>query len=101
MYRVCSGVLYILQSFVILYEPADEIAILIWLSCNEGSDEPVNMRMLARVPSKDQDEVRITLRKEYRIATETHILHATDTLNPNPCWCSSMRCCRGRGFVSR
>ena len=54
--------------------------------------------MLVRVPPKDQDEVRLTLEKKYRITTETHILHATDTLNPNTCWCSSMRFCRGRGL---
>ena len=68
------------------------------LSCNEGSDKPGKMRMLVRVPPKDQDEVRLTLEKKYRITTETHILHATDTLNPNTCWCSSRRCCRGRGL---
>ena len=56
------------------------------------------MRMLVRVPPKDQDEVRLTLEKKYRITTETHILHATDTLNSNTCWCSSRRCCRGRGL---
>ena len=54
--------------------------------------------MLVRVPPKDQDKVRLTLEKKYRITTETHILHATDTLNSNTCWCSSRRCCRGRGL---
>ena len=98
---VCSGALWILQSITNLYEPAHEIAVLVGLSCYKGPDEPAKMCLLARVPPKDQDEVRLTLEKEYRIATETHILHATDTLNPIPCWCCSRRCCRGRGFESR
>ena len=80
MCRVCSGALWILQSFAILYEPTHEIRVLVGLSCNESSDEPAKMPMLARVPPKDQDEFE----KEYRIAAETHILHATDTLNSNP-----------------
>ena len=84
----------------ILYEPAHEIAVLVGLSCNEGSDESAKMHMLVRGPPKDQGEVRLTLYKECRIATETHILHATDTLNSNPCSCSSRRCCRGRGVES-
>ena len=85
MCRVCSCALWILQSFAILYEPAHEITVLVGLSCLEGSDEPGKMRMLARVPPKDQGEVRLTPEKEYQIATETYILHATDTLNSNPC----------------
>ena len=101
MCRVCIGALCILQSIAILYEPANEIMILVESSCNEGSDVPAKMRMLTRVPPKDQGEVRLTLEKEYRIATETHILHATETLNSNPCWCSSRWCCRGRRFEFR
>ena len=77
MCRVCSGALWILQSIAILYEPAHEITVLVRLSCNEGSDEPVQMRMLARVPPKVQGEVRLTFEKEYRIATETHILRGS------------------------
>ena len=53
---MCSGALWILQSIAILYEPANEITILVGLSCNEGSDEPAKMRMLVRVPPKDQGE---------------------------------------------
>ena len=83
MCRVCSGALWILQSIAILFEPAHEIAVLVGLSCNEGSDEPAKMRLLARVSTKDPGEVRLTIEKEYRIATETQILHATDTLNSN------------------
>ena len=101
MCRVCSGALWILQYNAILYEPAHEIMILVRLSCNESSDEPAKMRILARVPPKNQGEVRLTLEKEYRIATETHILHATETLNSNPCWCSSRSCCQDLGFLSR
>ena len=56
MCRVCSGALCILQSIAMLYEPAHEITILVGLSCNEGSDEPAKMRMLVRVPPKDQGE---------------------------------------------
>ena len=100
MCRVCSGALWILQSIAMLYEPAHEIKILVRLSCNEGSDEPAKMRMLVRVLPKDQGEVILILEKEYGIATETHSLHATDTLNSNPCWPSSRRCCRGCGFES-
>ena len=91
MCRVCSGA---------LYEPVHEITVLVRWSCNEGSDEPSKMRMLARVPTKDKN-VRLTLEEEYRIATETHVLHAADTLNSNSCWCSSRWCCRGRWFESR
>ena len=91
MCRVCSGSLWILQSIAILYGPAREVTILVGLSCNEGSDELAKMRMLVRIPPKDQVEVRIILEKEYGIATETHSLHATDTLNSNPCWRSSRR----------
>ena len=40
------------------FEPGNEIMVLVWLSCNEGSDEPVKMRMLNRVPPKDQGGVR-------------------------------------------
>ena len=100
MGRVCSGALWIPDSIAILYEPAHEITVLVGLSCNDGSDELAKMRMLVRVPPKDQSEVRLILEKEYGIATETHSLHATDTLNLNPCWRSSRRCCRGRGFES-
>ena len=85
MCHVCSRALWILQSFAILYEPAHEIRVLVKLSCNESLDEPAKMRMLARVPPKDQGDVRLTPEKEYQIATETYILHATDTLNLNPC----------------
>ena len=46
----------VVPSIAILYEPANEITILDGLSCNEGSDEPAIMRMLVRVPPKDQDE---------------------------------------------
>ena len=84
MCRVCSGALWILQSFAILYEPAHEITVLVGLSCNEGSDDAAKMRMLARVQPKDQGKVRLTLEEEYRIATKSHILHATDILNSNP-----------------
>ena len=102
MCRVCSGALWILQSIAILYEPAHVITVLVRLSCNEGSDEGsdelAKMRMLVRAPPKDEGQV--ILEKEYRIATETHSLHATDTFNSNPCWCSSRRYCRGRGFES-
>ena len=80
MCRVCSGALWILQSIAILYEPAHEITVLVGLSCNKGSDEPVQMRMLARVPPKVQGEVRSTLEKEYRIATETHILRGSSKI---------------------
>ena len=90
MCRVCSSTLWIhvLKSIAILYEPAYEIKVLVGLSCNEGSDEPAKMHMLVRVPPKNQVEVRLTLEKEYRIATETNILHAKDTLNSNHCLCS-------------
>ena len=101
MSRVCSGALWILQFIAILYESAHEITVLVGLSCNEGSDELAKMRMLVRVPPKDQGEVRLILEKEYGIAIETHSLHATDTVNSNPCWRSSRRRCRGRGFESR
>ena len=80
MCRVCSGALWILQSIAILYGPAHEVTVLVGLSCNEGSDELAKMRMLVRIPPKDQVEVRLILEKEYGIATETHSLHATDTL---------------------
>ena len=89
MCRVCSGALWILQFIAILYEPEHEITVL--SGCRA-------MRMLVRVPPKDQNEVRLTLEKKYLITTETHILHATDTLNTNTCWCSSRHCCRGRGL---
>ena len=65
MCHVCSSALWILQSFAIFYEPAHENTVLVGLSKNEGSDEPAKMRMLARVPPKDQGEVRLTLEKEY------------------------------------
>ena len=81
MCRVCSGALWILQSIAILYEPAHESTVLVGLSCNEGSDKLAKMRMLVRVPPNDQGEVRLILEKEYGIATETHSIHATDTLN--------------------
>ena len=101
MCRVCSGALWIRQSIAILFEPAHEITVCVGLSCNEGSDELAKMRMLVRVPPKNQSEVRLILAKEYGIATETRSLHATDTFNSNPCWRSSRRCCQGRGFESR
>ena len=102
MCPVCSSTLWIhvLKSISILYEPAYEIKVLVRLSYNEGSDEPAIMHMLVRVLPKDQGEVRLTLEKECGIATETHILHATDTLNSNHRWCSSWWCCRRRGFES-
>ena len=81
MCRVCSGALWIPQSIAILYEPAHEITVLVGLSCNEGSDELTKMRMLVRVPPKDQGEVRLILEKDYGIATETHSLRVIDTLN--------------------
>ena len=73
MCHVCSVVLWILRFFAILYEPALEVTVLVGLSCNEGSDELGKMRLLARVTPKGQGEVRLTLGKEYGIATETHI----------------------------
>ena len=69
MCRVCSGALWILQSSTILYEPAHEITVLVGLSCNEVSDELAKMRMLVRVPPKDQGVVRLIHEKEYGIAT--------------------------------
>ena len=47
----------------ILYELANEIMVLVVLSCNEGSDEPLKMRMLARVPTKDKGEVRLNFER--------------------------------------
>ena len=98
MCRVCSGALWILQFIAILYEPEHEITVLSGCRAMKAQISLGKMRMLVRVPPKDQDEVRLTLEKKYRITTETHILHATDTLNSNTCWCSSRRCCRGRGL---
>ena len=97
----CSGALWILKSVAILYEPEHEITVPVGLSCNEGSDKLVKMRMLVRVPPNDQGELRLILENEYGISSETHSIHATDTLNSNPCWHSSRRCCQGRGFESR
>ena len=58
------GALWILQSITILYEPAHEITILVGMSCNEGSNEPAKMRMLVRVPPKDQGELSKTKTRE-------------------------------------
>ena len=55
-----------------------EITVLVGLSCNEGSDELAKMRMIVRVPPKDQGEVRLIVEKEYGIASETYSLNATD-----------------------
>ena len=71
MCHVGSGALWILQPIAILYKPAPEITLLVGLSCTEGSDELAKMRMLNRVPPKDQGEVRLILEKEYGIATVT------------------------------
>ena len=40
-----DGALWVLQPMAILYEPAHEITALVRLPCNEGSDEPLKMRM--------------------------------------------------------